>query len=137
MVLQRARRRNATMYLRRTSLQLWRFCSFDTCVHNGEDISLNMLEGLAGKRLLILEEGVFLDRITRRMLEAATAIVERASGVDAGLFLGGDIQYDGVIIDIYMDVDIAFWIVEQLEVHGVPFLFAVNDRNAKSGRYSP
>jgi hypothetical protein len=97
-----------------------------------------MLEGLTGKRLLILEDGFFLDDATRRIFEAANVLFKTVSGRDGIAYLDEDAMFDGAIIDMDVEADTAFLVSERLEALGVPFLFALSDRDASAtSRYKP
>ena len=95
-----------------------------------------MLEGLTDKRLLILDGDSFLDDATRRILEAAGADVRVANIAHADRFLSHE-SFDAAIIDIKVDVGAAFSLAERLELAGIPFLFALDPRDAgKTGRFT-
>jgi hypothetical protein len=95
-----------------------------------------MLEGLTGKRLLILEDGFFLDDATRRIFEAADVHFEAVNGTDGIAYLRNHTTFDGAIIDMDVEADTAFLVAERLEALGIPFLFAVSDQEpAANSRY--
>lgn len=96
-----------------------------------------MLEGLAGKRLLVLDGDSFLDDATRRILEAAGAYVQVARITHADRLLSQG-SFDAAIIDLKVAVDVAFFLSERLDLAGIPFLFALDARNVGTpGRFIP
>lgn len=85
-----------------------------------------MLEGLAGRRLLILLDNGLLDDATRRVLEAAGSEFEVATG-DRGRTLLKEPGFSGAIIDIDIEASIAVSLAEKLEKKSIPFVFALNE----------
>jgi hypothetical protein len=102
-----------------------------------EDTCLTKLKGLAGKRLLVLEDGFFLDEETKRLLEAADAVVQSTSWIDADLVLSSQAEFDGAIVDVNLEADMAFSLTEKLGALGVPFIFALSsqENGGKFGAY--
>lgn len=95
-----------------------------------------MLEGLTGKRILIVEDGFFLDDATRRVLEAANVLFETVNGTDGVEYLDGGSTFDGAIIDVDVEADTAFLITERLQGLGIPFLFALSGQESSAiGRF--
>ena len=92
-----------------------------------------MLEGLAGKRLLILLDERPLEAATRRVLEGARVDLVVAGG-DRGKALLEEGRFDAVIIDINVDAGVAISLVERLEELRLPFLFALIETGPLSGR---
>ena len=102
-----------------------------------EDDTLTKLKDFAGKRLLILEDGFFLDERTKRLLEALGARVEVAGAEAAGRVLGKELSIDGAIIDINVEAELAFSLAEQFGAKDIPFLFALNDHaTGEVGRFA-
>lgn len=77
----------------------------------------------------MLEDGFFLDEETKRLLTTADAIVQVTNWIDADLVLSGEVNFDGAILDINLDPDVAFSLTEKLEALGIPFLFALSSQD--------
>lgn len=75
--------------------------------HPAGDICLRKVDGFAGKRLLVVEDGILLDDDTRRLLEVLGAKVEVVNRIDIDGVLSGAIDADGIIIDIEVEADTA------------------------------
>jgi ActR/RegA family two-component response regulator len=82
-------------------------------------------EGLAGKRLLVVEDDYMIAVDLARGLEAAGAeVVGPASTVQDALTLVGSERLDGAVRDINLGGDRAYPVADALTARQVPFVFA-------------
>ena len=84
---------------------------------------------------MVVEDGILLDDETRRLLEASDATVEVVNCIDIAWLVSGEIDFDGIVIDIDVEADAAFAVAEKAEASGIPFLFARDDRG-EGARFS-
>lgn len=83
------------------------------------------LDLFAGKYILIVEDEYFVAKNVRRSLEAAGAVVVGpAPSVEVGMTLIEQYPVDGAILDIRLDVETVFPIVDRLHQAKIPFVFA-------------
>jgi hypothetical protein len=90
----------------------------------------------AGKRLLVIEDGYFLDDETAALLRDIGVVVTRTTYRDLDDL--ADQDFDGGVIDLAIESDHAFNLLEQLESRGIPHVFAVNEKAGQTtSRFSP
>lgn len=82
---------------------------------------------LAGKHLLIVESGDMVADAVRLALEkAGVVIVGPASSAEIGLALLDIARIDGAVLDIRIEGDVVFPLVERLQDAQIPFVFAMS-----------
>jgi two-component SAPR family response regulator len=83
-----------------------------------------MMHGLAGKRILIVEDEIIvaLDLANKITAEGAKA-VGAVSTVNAALDVIANTELDGVILDIKLREEMAFPVADVLAVRHIPFVF--------------
>ncbi|TCS09127.1 response regulator [Rhizobium sp. BK418] len=86
---------------------------------------------LAEKHLLIVEGGNLIADAVRLALErAGVIIVGPASSVEIGLALLEIARIDGAIMDIRIEAETVFSLVERLQDARIPFVFAISHADA-------
>jgi hypothetical protein len=90
-----------------------------------------------GKRLLVVENGYFLDDETAALLKQLGVVVTRATCRDVDDMTDMR-QFDGGVVDLAIEGDLIFNLMERLESLHLPFVFAITERVArKAGHPSP
>jgi CheY-like chemotaxis protein len=83
------------------------------------------MSGLAGLRILVVEDEVLVAAMLVDMLEELGAVpVGPAHSVAAGLALADEAEIDAAILDVNLRGDPVDPVAERLVARGVPFLFA-------------
>jgi CheY-like chemotaxis protein len=81
--------------------------------------------GLAGKRILVVEDDYLVAMDIVRALERAGAeVIGPASAVEAALAALEQTVLDGAILDINLGGEMAFPVADALMARGIPFIFA-------------
>ena len=95
------------------------------------------LDLLRSQQILIVEDKHFMTDQTRRVFETSGAvIIGPARSVDKALDLLEQVRIDAAILDINLDPEAIFPLVDKLDERGVPFVFVTGDeKSAMPGRY--
>jgi CheY-like chemotaxis protein len=81
--------------------------------------------GLAGKRILVVEDDYLVAMDIVRALERAGAeVIGPAPAVEAALAALEQTVLDGAILDINLGGEMAFPVADALMARGIPFIFA-------------
>ena len=81
--------------------------------------------GMAGKRVLVVEDDYFIAKSLVRNLRAAGAeVIGAAATVADALDLVRAGPLDGAVLDINLQGEMAFGVADALVARGVPFVFA-------------
>lgn len=84
-----------------------------------------MENGLAGRRVLVVEDEYFLaDDLVNALADAGAEVVGPASEESDALRLIGDQAVDLAVVDINLKGKASFLIADVLAARGIPFVFA-------------
>lgn len=84
------------------------------------------MDGLSGKRILVVEDESLVAMLIETILEdLGCTPVGPAASVDEGLaFANGDATIDAALLDVNVSGQQVFPVAEALEARGVPFIFS-------------
>ena len=86
---------------------------------------MNQASGIAGKRILIVEDDYFIyDELATNFLASGAEVVGSAATVDDALDLVDHLPHiDAAVLDISLNGKLSFPVARMLRERGVPFLF--------------
>ena len=103
-------------------------------------VSAAPVSGLAGKRILVVEDEVLIAVMVTDMLAGLGAtVVGPASTIEAGLALAGSESFDAAVLDINVRGERIDPIADVLDARGIPMLFATGYGTSAGAeqRYAP
>jgi ActR/RegA family two-component response regulator len=83
-----------------------------------------MARGLAGKRVLIIEdEHLFAEYLADAMTAEGAEVIEPAGTVNAALDIIANRRLDGVTVDLKLADEMTFQVADALAARNIPFVF--------------
>jgi CheY-like chemotaxis protein len=87
-------------------------------------IDLTMAHGLAGKRVLVIEdEHLFAEYLADAMTAEGAEVIEPVGTVNAALDIIANTRLDGVTLDLKLAREMTFEVADALAAHNIPFVF--------------